>query len=312
MFIFITIIIVILNPSSLKYFSFISINENFESVDTLGSFALVAVVFLSVSRILIYFIIMKFLVLKIKPTNYILSFVMVASISVINSMIFVGTNRASFILNFVATIIILIYLYKKTAITFSFIMAAILPPLLGSLLSFRQTTTITQGANKLVDLTDTLQVYLGGVYNVAMSLDITSPNNNPLYLIIDIMRSAIGPNILLKNMNFVNSVHLFNERIFQSNLVSQILPMIGQGKLYLGYIFAPLLGVLFIFIATYFTKIIVEKRRFELIFVFTLITGRLGFVMAQNGNIFLNELTFYLPLFLLVYYINNKVVIKNE
>lgn len=312
LFIFITIIIVILNPSSLKYFSFISINENFESVDTLGSFALVAVVFLSVSRILIYFIIMKFLVLKIKPTNYILSFVMVASISVINSMIFVGTNRASFILNFVATIIILIYLYKKTAITFSFIMAAILPPLLGSLLSFRQTTTITQGANKLVDLTDTLQVYLGGVYNVAMSLDITSPNNNPLYLIIDIMRSAIGPNILLKNMNFVNSVHLFNERIFQSNLVSQILPMIGQGKLYLGYIFAPLLGVLFIFIATYFTKIIVEKRRFELIFVFTLITGRLGFVMAQNGNIFLNELTFYLPLFLLVYYINNKVVIKNE
>src|SRR5699024_1907857 len=201
-----------------------------------------------------------------KPTNYILSFVMVASISVINSMIFVGTNRASFILNFVATIIILIYLYKKTAISFSFIMAAILPPLLGSLLSFRQTTTITQGANKLVDLTDTLQVYLGGVYNVAMSLDITSPNNNPLYLIIDIMRSAIGPNILLKNMNFVNSVHLFNERIFQSNLVSQILPMIGQGKLYLGYIFAPLLGVLFIFIATYFTKIIVEKRRFELIF----------------------------------------------
>src|SRR5699024_8680494 len=186
LFIFITIIIVILNPSSLKYFSFISINENFESVDSLGSFALVAVVFLSVSRILLYFIIMKFLVLKIKPTNYILSFVMVASISVINSMIFVGTNRASFILNFVATIIILIYLYKKTAITFSFIMAAILPPLLGSLLSFRQTTTITQGANKLVDLTDTLQVYLGGVYNVAMSLDITSPNNNPLYLIIDI------------------------------------------------------------------------------------------------------------------------------
>ena len=32
--------------------------------------------------------------------------------------------------------------------------------------------------------------------------------------------------------------------------------------------------------------------------------------MAQNGNIFMNELTTYLPLFLIVYYINNKVVQK--
>lgn len=311
-FIFITIAIVLMNPSAFKYFSFITINENFESVDTLGTFALITIVFLSVSRMIIYFIVIKFLILKIKPRNYILSFFLVAIISIMNSMIFVGANRASFILNFLATIIILIYLYKKAAITFSFIMLALLPTLLGSLLNFRQTTTITQGTNKLIDLTDTLQVYLGGVYNVAISLDITSPNSNLLYLIIDIMRSAIGPSIFLKNINFSNSVSLYNERIFQSDLVSQIIPMIGQGNLYLGYVFAPILGVLFIYIATYFTKIIIEKSRFELIFVFTLINGRLGFVMAQNGNIFLNELTFYLPLFLIVYYFNNKVVIKNE
>ncbi|MES3650222.1 hypothetical protein ABFE51_00645 [Staphylococcus saprophyticus] len=301
-----------MNPSAFKYFSFITINENFESVDTLGTFALITIVFLSVSRMIIYFIVIKFLILKIKPRNYILSFFLVAIISIMNSMIFVGANRASFILNFLATIIILIYLYKKAAITFSFIMLALLPTLLGSLLNFRQTTTITQGTNELIDLTDTLQVYLGGVYNVAISLDITSPNSNLLYLIIDIMRSAIGPSIFLKNINFSNSVSLYNERIFQSDLVSQIIPMIGQGNLYLGYVFAPILGVLFIYIATYFTKIIIEKSRFELIFVFTLINGRLGFVMAQNGNIFLNELTFYLPLFLIVYYFNNKVVIKNE
>ncbi|MEB7673056.1 O-antigen polymerase [Staphylococcus equorum] len=311
-FILITMIFVTLNPNSLSFFSFISINENYKNLETLGVFSLVTIVLLSVSRILIYFIFIKWIVINLKPKYYLMSFFLVVFVSLLNSMIFIGTNRASFLLNFLATIIIIIYLYRKTAISFVILMFSILPTLLGSLLSYRQTTTITQGANKIVDLTDTLQVYLGGVYNVALSLDILSPNSNIFYLIIDVMRSAIGPNILLKNINIVNSVNLYNERIFQSTLVSQIIPMIGQGKLYLGYILAPLLGVIFIFIATYFTKIIVEKNRFELIFVFTLISGRLGFVMAQNGNIFMNELTFYLPLFLIIYYLNNKVVAKNE
>ena len=56
----------------------------------------------------------------------------------------------------------------------------------------------------------------------------------------------------------------------------------------------------------------VKVKRMELIYIFTLFSGRIGFVMAQNGNILLNDLTFFLPLFLLLYYLNNKVVIKNE
>ena len=71
-----------------------------------------------------------------------------------------------------------------------------------------------------------------------------------------------------KNFDFINSVDLYNVRIFQSSLVSQIIPMISQGHLYLGTLLSPILGLIFIFIATYFTKLIIEKNRFELFFVF--------------------------------------------
>ncbi|MCE4991089.1 hypothetical protein BUZ35_11880 [Staphylococcus haemolyticus] len=250
--------------------------------------------------------------MKLKDKHYLLSFILVALVSLINSMIFIGANRASFLLNFSVTILVLLYLYRKLAISFVLIMVMVLPTLLGSLLAFRNTSTATDGANKLIDITNTLQVYLAGIYDVAIGLDIQTPNGGIFYMFLDILRSAIGPNLLVKNFDFINSVDLYNVRIFQSSLVSQIIPMISQGHLYLGTLLSPILGLIFIFIATYFTKLIIEKNRFELFFVFSLICGRLGFVMAQNGNIFMNELTTYLPLFLIVYYINNKVVQKNE
>ncbi|WP_220453889.1 hypothetical protein, partial [Staphylococcus haemolyticus] len=311
-FILLTCLIVGMSPNSLSFFSFITINSNYSSLDSLNTLSLIGIMFLSVARLLIYFIIIRWIVVKLKDKHYLLSFILVALVSLINSMIFIGANRASFLLNFSVTILVLLYLYRKLAISFVLIMVMVLPTLLGSLLAFRNTSTATDGANKLIDITNTLQVYLAGIYDVAIGLDIQTPNGGIFYMFLDILRSAIGPNLLVKNFDFINSVDLYNVRIFQSSLVSQIIPMISQGHLYLGTLLSPILGLIFIFIATYFTKLIIEKNRFELFFVFSLICGRLGFVMAQNGNIFMNELTTYLPLFLIVYYINNKVVQKNE
>ncbi|PTK75373.1 hypothetical protein BUZ19_00365 [Staphylococcus haemolyticus] len=311
-FILLTCLIVGMSPNSLSFFSFITINSNYSSLDSLNTLSLIGIMFLSVARLLIYFIIIRWIVVKLKDKHYLLSFILVALVSLINSMIFIGANRASFLLNFSVTILVLLYLYRKLAISFVLIMVMVLPTLLGSLLAFRNTSTATDGANKLIDITNTLQVYLAGIYDVAIGLDIQTSNGGIFYMFLDILRSAIGPNLLVKNFDFINSVDLYNVRIFQSNLVSQIIPMISQGHLYLGTLLSPILGLIFIFIATYFTKLIIEKNRLELFFVFSLICGRLGFVMAQNGNIFMNELTTYLPLFLIVYYINNKVVQKNE
>lgn len=312
LFIFVTGLLVILKPEALNYFSFFSVNSEYTAIDELDGLTSIVTIFLNVSRLLIFFMIIKWIMQNIHPKNPIFSFTLVIFITIINSLIFFGTNRSDFIFNFAINLIILVYLYKKLGITVNIILISLLPIVVVGMTKYRNSVSITGGANKLVDITDYLQIYLGGVYNVALSLDLKVQNANIFNLLLDISRSAIGPNVILKNMDIVSSSELFNYRIFFSNHMSQIIPMIGQSNLYLGTIFSPILGLAFIFLAVFLTKEIVKVKRMELIYIFTLFSGRIGFVMAQNGNILLNDLTFFLPLFLLLYYLNNKVVIKNE
>jgi len=310
-FVVLTFMLVVVKPNSLNYFSFFTVNNNFTKLEELDILTSIVVMFLNVARLIIYFIIIGWIIRNIQPKSYLFSFFLVVFVTLINSLIFFGTNRSDFIFNFVVNLLILIYLYKKLGVTINIMFLGLLPIVVSGMSQFRETVTITGGTNKLVDITDNLQVYLGGIYNVAMSLDITSSNGNVLMMFIDIFKSAIGPNMILKNIELTTSAQLFNYRIYLSDHIAQIIPMIGQGNLYLGPIVAPLLGVSFIFIAVFLTKQIVRFKRIELVYIFTLFSGRIGFVMAQNGNILINDLTFFLPLFLLVYYLNNKVVVKN-
>ncbi len=309
-FIVLTFMLVIIRPSSLNFFSFFKVNNNFTKLEELDILTSIVIMFLNVARLIIYFVIIGWIIKIIQPKNYLFSFILVVLITLINSLIFFGTNRSDFIFNFAVNLLVLIYLYKKLGVIINILFLGLLPIVVSGMSQFRETVTITGGSNKLIDVTDNLQVYLGGIYNVAMSLDITNPNGNILLMFVDIFKSAIGPNILLKNIEMATSAQLFNYRIYLSDHVSQIIPMIGQGNLYLGPIFAPLLGIIFIFIAVFLTKQIIKFKRIELIYVYTLFSGRIGFVMAQNGNILINDLTFFLPLFLLVYYLNNKLVVK--
>lgn len=309
-FMILTVLLVAIRPSALSFFSFLSVNENFSGLDKADTLTAITTIFLNISRILIYLIVIRWLMINVHPKSPYLSFSVILLVTIINSLIFFGTNRSDFIFNFIVNLVILMYLYKKLGITVSAILITLIPIVVENMSSYRQTTTITKGANKLVDFTDNLQVYLGGVYNVALSLDMSSPNSQPIILLVDIFRSAFGPNLILKHLNIVPSVNLFNTRIYLSDHVAQIIPMIGQSYLYLGFIFSPILGIGFIFIAIFLVREIVRVNRLELIYILTLFSGRLGFVMAQNGNILLNDLTFFFPLFLIVYYLNNKVVSK--
>src|SRR5699024_6867352 len=122
--------------------------------------------------------------------------------------------------------------------------------------------------------------------------------------------SATGSNIFLDDFDFITSSLLFNQRIFLTSKISQILHMIGQSQLYLGFFLSSLLSRIFIILVVYFTIVMMNSNRIDLVSVFMLTSGRLVFVMAQNGNIFLNELTTFIPLFLILYYLNNKIVVK--
>lgn len=311
-FIVLTLGLVIMFPDSLKFFSFFKVNNNYMNIEELNIMSSITVICINLSKILLYFIFVRFIITNFAKKHPVSSILLVSLVTISHSLIFFGANRSDFIFSFIINILILIYLYKRVGLYIAISLITLLPIVLSKITEYRNTVTITGGANKLVDFTDTLQVYLAGVYNVAISLEMGSDKKGIILYLADIFRSAIGPNIILKNFNIVSSSKLFNERIFLNDRISQIIPMIGQGNFYVGALLSPIIGVCFIFIAIYLTKKLIEVRRIELIFVFSLFSGRIGFVMAQNGNILLNDLTFYLPLFLLVYYLNNKVGIKYE
>lgn len=311
-FILFTIALIIIRPSSLQFFSFFTVNTNYTTVEDTDAFVSIIIIFINITRYIIYFMLVKFFMEKFYVKHPIFTYFVVVFITLVNTMIIFGTNRADFVFNLIINILILVYLFKKYGVMLGIALVTLVPIVVGNLTKYRETTTVTGGSNIWIDITDNLQIYLGGIYNVAISLDISGSSKNPFMLLVDIFRSAIGPNMILKQFDFTPSSRLFNYRIFSSDLVSQIIPMIGQGNFYLGFIFAPLLGVGFIFIALFLLKQIIKAKRFELLYILSLSSGRMGFVMAQNGNILLNDLTFFLPLFLLVYYLNNKVVLKNE
>src|SRR5699024_1560923 len=265
---------------------------------------------LTLSRYLLYFVIVKFIIKFIQPKHFFLSIILVSIVTILNALIFFGTNRADFIFTFIVSLIILVYLYGKYGIALNLVFISLLPFVINGISSYRRQGTVTDGEGAMVVLTDKLQIYLGGIYNVAISLDLPERTGNILLLLADIFRSAIGPNIFLKNLDFITSSQLFNYRIFSVSQVSQIIPMIGQSQLYFGFFLSPLLGMIFITLAVFFTKIIIKSNRFDLVFIFMLTSGRLGFVMAQNGSILLNDLTSLIPLFLILYYLNNKIVVK--
>ncbi len=311
-FLIVTILLIIIFPDSLKFFSFIKVNNNYVTIENMSSMSAITAICVNVTKLLLYFVIIKFIIYKIGFKYKYTSILLVTLITILNSLVFFGANRSDFIFSFLINMLILIYLYKQIGIVISAFLMGLLPIIVSKITEYRNSVTITGGSNRLIDFTDTLQVYLGGIYNVAISLEIETQNKGVFYLLGDIFRSAIGPNIILKNINIIPSSRIFNERIFFNDKVSQIIPMIGQSNLYLGFILSPLLGICFIYFAIYLTKKLIQVKRIELIYVLSLFSGRIGFVMAQNGNILLNDLTFYFPLFLLIYYINNKVVIKNE
>lgn len=311
-FVLFTLLLVALKPSSLQFFSFISINSNYTTVEESDALVSIIIIFINVSRYIVYFMLVKFFMERFYIKHPIFAFTSVVIITLINAMILFGTNRSDFIFGFIINLLILVYLFRRYGVALGAFLITLVPVVVGNMTKYRETTTITNGSNKLIDITDNLQVYLAGVYNVAISLDMSFIQRSPAMLLVDVFRSAIGPNVILKQFNFISSSKLFNVRLFSSDHVSQIVPMIGQSNLYLGFIFSPLLGIAFIFIALYLLKQIIKVKRFELIYILSLSSGRMGFVMAQNGNILINDLTFFLPLFLLVYYLNNKVVLTNE
>ncbi|WP_217586559.1 hypothetical protein [Lentibacillus saliphilus] len=232
-------------------------------------------------------------------------------VAILNICVYYGTNRSDILISFIVSFLLLHKLYGKNIRKYIIIGVTLIILILGVVTTAREHASISGGTNFTKDLTDTLQVYTGGPYNVAIAIETKQyfPDaNNPSVLFFDIFRPMIGVNILVKNLPFEYSNIYYNKRMWLDiDRRSQILPMIGQGNLYFGFFLAPIFSLLFIGLFYLLNKRIQITNNLEVYYFLSLVIVRLGFFMGQNTMNMINDLSMNLVLFLFIFYLNRLV-----
>lgn len=244
---------------------------------------------------------------KDKSIYVLLAFVL----AILNSLIYFGTNRADIVISAIVSFLVLYKLFGKVTVKYFVLGAVVLAFLFSVVTQARNYSSISGDNNSLVDITDTFQVYVGGVYNVAIAIEtkLFYPAANDIsVLFFDIFRPMIGINFFIKDLPFLYSNIYFNRRIrIDSDLVSQIIPMIGQGHLFFGFVFAPIFSIIIIRLYYYLRLFLSKTVHLEMYYFVSLVIVRLGFFMGHNIMNIINDISMNLVLFSLVFAFNNFV-----
>ncbi|MBC1574025.1 oligosaccharide repeat unit polymerase [Listeria booriae] len=281
-----------------------------EDVSTFAS--LINFLFLAAKQI-VFLLVIWFSYIKHQATQKKIYICMASIALFINIGTFTGTNRADIVITAVASLLIFKKLFpsffKRVLLTTSIIV----PFMLIVIASFRKISSISDGASKLIDYTDKMQVYLAGPYNVAIALETSSlypESGNVSVLLYDIFRPMLGVGSLISDWPIKYSSIYFNERYFFSDHMTQIIPMIGQGNLFFGILLAPIIGVIVIMFAYFLQRKIRQTKQIEIYYILIYASARLGMMVGQNITILINDLSFSLILFLLFYFLNKHVRLR--
>lgn len=224
---------------------------------------------------------------------------------VLDISIYMGTNRSKIIIPGIIYCMLLYKFYGKTIIKYLIILIILISTIVFSVSSYRENAKISE--NKIVLKADTLQVYTGGVYNVAIAIETEEyyPEVKRLsVLFFDIFRPMIGINMLIKDLPFSYSNIYFNKRIWLNvDRRSQIIPIIGQGYIFFGNFLSPLLLLIFIKIAYIIDKLCNETKDIGTYFILNLILARIGFIMGQNTMNIINYMSILLFIYIVIYLI---------
>lgn len=315
-FFMLSILVIIIVPESLNLFSIITPRlTGTEYLQELGFKVAIATYILFTAKHLIYILTISMLYKRFKKTNKRIYRNIAFLVTIINISIFYGLNRSDLLIPACASIIIYMILFKDKNIFKYIIIAIAVLTLVISIGNSRNIASISKNKSKIVDIADFMQGYLGGVYNVAISLETYEyyPEVRSLpRLAYDTFRPFIGVNIFLKNVNMDFTNTYFNKRIYFNDHTAQIVPMIGQGYLQFGYILSPILGCLIVYIAYLFEDVINKASRIEIIYFVSICLIRMGFFMGQNTGNIANEISMNLVMFIIIYLLNNKIVYKKE
>lgn len=163
-----------------------------------------------------------------------------------------------------------------------------------------------------------LNAYLGGIYNISVAVDMRKTFYNEINMsnfIYDTLRPVIFlGSILGKNMNSKLTVELFNMEFFgHGNNKSQIVPIIGQGYFYFGFLGAWILEGFALIFALKLEQFFMKTENLEYKFFTLYILLRLALMQGLSFTIIINNISYKFVLPMLLIWINSKIVgIKKE
>ena len=311
-FIIITFSMILFKPELLSSFSFIRPNVEMLNYSDFEIFDQIVILFTNVSKNLVMLFILASFYKKYcskKSLSWVfLSFVVI----MINNLFYFGTNRFDFVLNIIASTIIFCYIYKDYWKITTIIMAVLCCIGFAMISQARNSYESLGNGDASYKMADLSQIYFGGPYNVAIAIEAAKAfpeGRNISTALYDCTRSVIGLNVLVRKIDDVKLTdYYFNKRIFNNGQNTQIIPMIGEGYYLFGIILAPLLDVMFIFIAYLLTKK-KDEWSLEIEFFFILSLVRLGFINCQSATIQLDDLSFNLFVPLALFFVNRFICV---
>lgn len=309
-FLFMSLLLALITPSVFNSFYLISPPDElfkFNSGSTLSSITFYCLV---ISKYFLFLMIITFFYKRYLITNNKFYIFLSFLLTLLNISIVFGANRADFIVTAIVSLVLFNILYPKQSRLAIVVITLFIILITNSINEHRDHASYTGGEDKIKDITNTIQIYLGGPYNVAIAIE--AARNNPQardisHFGFDMLRPTLGPNVLLKNLEMKMSSDYFNERIYFSNHKAQIIPIIGQGYFFFGFVFSPIIMIGFLIFVRYLLKVLYNQKRIELLFFLLIPVTRIGLAMGQNGSILMNDISFFLILSMLMYYINNKI-----
>lgn len=312
----VTVLFLMLKPGAIADINFVVIRENVK-VDTDFLTTITRMLFISSKNLLFIVLIIK-LARKFRRTTrkrYIyLSYI----ITLINMCIYLNDNRANILIFGVASLLTLMVSfpeYRKKTIVFCLISVGVLLVTMTVYKNFMNVLPETSQSLENIKFTKTLQAYVGGPRSVAQAIEMKkyyiSEINLKMFL-SDTFRSFLGLSKFVEKFSHLSTVKTFNMYIYGvSNIIDQIIPMIGQGYAYTNFIFAPIFSIIFTILTILYDSKLMRCTKLADVYIYTLVTTVVGLWGIYNINIEVQLLTITILPTAIILYIAKKLKIEH-
>lgn len=298
LFIFLSLIFVILYPNILNNFKFV-----FSGIDTetTSIFRGIDVRILQFTQIIIYLFVIEYLSKEYRKNKNVLLYILALVVAVINITIIRNDNRATILINAVSTYLILVYLfprnYKSNILTGTLGVLSVL--IYVSILRNEKYNLNTElsGINDIYIYIQTqIQAYLSGPSYIANGLELFANGN--YFLKFDVFANDIllwsgyFGNFIFENISVsnINTSLMFNTFIYSGSIPfgsgDQIIPLSIQGFAYLniiGYFLFPMIMPL---LMIYFERMMILSKYLIIRYNYLILVIVTSLYMGYNLSIF--------------------------